>query len=58
MAATENTFKGHPTLEMRAKPEDKYGLTIGVGKARLILDHLEAIKAFAEKHKGEKKGEA
>lgn len=56
MAATENTFKGHPTLEMRAKPEDKYGLTIGMAKARLILDHLDEIKAFVANH--EKKEEA
>ena len=58
MPAKENSFKGHATLELRANEKDKFGLTIGMTKVKLILDHLEAIKAFAEKHKGEKKGEA
>jgi len=48
--AIESSFKGHPILEMKAKAEDKYGLTIGMAKARLILDHLDEIRAFVAKH--------
>ena len=54
--AIESSFKGHPILEMKAKAEDKYGLTIGMAKARLILDHLDEIRAFVAKH--EKKEDA
>lgn len=50
MPATESEFKGHPTLELRAKPDDKYGLTFGLPKAKLILDNLDAIRAFVAKH--------
>ena len=37
-------FKGHPTLTLPTG--SKYGFTFGLGKARAILDNLDAIRAF------------
>ena len=37
-------FKGHPTLTL--PNGSKYGFTFGLGKARAILDNLDAIRAF------------
>jgi len=56
MTATESTYTDkksvvHPTLELRKAPDEKYPFTFGVAKAKLILENLEAVKAFADKHK-------
>jgi len=50
----EKKFKGHPILVMRKTEADKYPFSIGMGKIRLILDNIQAIEAFAEKHSGDK----
>lgn len=41
-------FKGVPTLTLKDKPDDRFGLTFGLGKAKMILDHIEVIKKFVE----------
>jgi hypothetical protein len=46
----ETQYKGYPILELKEKAEDKYGVSFGVFKAKLILAHLEVIKQFVAKH--------
>lgn len=43
-------FKGVPTLTIKAKRDDRFGLTFGLGKAKLILDHVDVIRRFYEDH--------
>lgn len=45
----EGDYRGHRMLIMRLTPQDRFPFQIGVRKARLIVKHFEAIKAFAEK---------
>jgi len=40
-------YKGSPTITLN--PESKFSFTFGLGKAKLIVEHFEAIKAFVEK---------
>jgi len=51
-------YKGSPVITLKRGEEDKYPLTFGLGKAKLILENLEAVKAFYEANKGKagKKG--
>ena len=55
---TIGEYKGSPVITLKRDEEDKYPLTFGLGKAKLILDNLEAVKAFyeANKDKAGKKG--
>jgi len=46
----EKDGKSFPTLELKTD-DDKYGLTFGVSKARLILNNIDAIRDFVEKNK-------
>lgn len=48
--AQESEFKGKPVLALYRAEGDKYPLRFGLAKARLILAHVEAIKAFHAKH--------
>lgn len=50
-------YKGNPTLTLGV--ESKYPFTFGVHKAHMILENLEAIKAFcaANPKAGQAKGQ-
>lgn len=51
---TKGEYKGKPTLTLDA--DSKWPFTFGVNKARAIVEHIEAIKAFvAENSKPETK---
>lgn len=39
-------YKGHSLLVLNAG--DKFPFQFGLGKAKLILEHLDAIRAFVE----------
>ena len=41
---TRGTYKGSPTLSLPKK--DGYPFTFGVAKAKAILEHIDAVKAF------------
>lgn len=43
---TTGSFKGHPTISLKRSEAEKFPFTFGVGKAKLILENIEAIKAF------------
>ena len=44
MSAEIGEFKGKPTITLGA--ETKYPFSFGAAKARMILDHIEDIRAF------------
>jgi hypothetical protein len=44
-------FKGKAVISLKQKEGDKYGIAFGVSKAKLILDHVEAIKKFYDGNK-------
>lgn len=46
MAAERGEYKGKPVLILKKSDDDKFPFTFGLGKARLILDHLEEIQDF------------
>ncbi len=48
--ATESEFKGSPMLVLSQGTDDRFPFQFGLKKAKLILEHLEAIKGFVEKH--------
>lgn len=48
--AREGEYKGSPVLILSNGPEDKFPFTFGVRKARLIVDHIDDVKKFVEKH--------
>lgn len=41
-------YNGKPTITLKRTDEDKYPFTFGAGKARLIVQHFDAIKKFVE----------
>ena len=54
MSAKTSTYekdgKTFPMLQLKKTDDDKFPFQFGVGKARLILNHLDAIKSFVEKN--------
>ncbi|MBI2070657.1 MAG: hypothetical protein HYT79_08655 [Elusimicrobia bacterium] len=53
--ARESEFKGNPMIVLANGPDDKYPFQFGLRKAKMILDHVEDIKKFVEKHAGDSK---
>ena len=43
-------FKGNPVISLKNTEKDRYPFTFGVKKAQLVLEHIEDIKQFVEKH--------
>ena len=50
---SETEYKGKILLAIKYAPEDNFPFQFGVKKARLILDHIEDIRAFVRKHGGQ-----
>ncbi|MBI4211578.1 MAG: hypothetical protein HY540_02975 [Deltaproteobacteria bacterium] len=50
----ESEYKGSPVLVLKNTQEDRYPFSFGVKKAKLMLEHLEDIKQFVQKHDKEK----
>ena len=48
----ESEFKGNPMLVIKNNAEDKFPFQFGVKKAKLVLENIEGIKKFVEKHGG------
>ena len=46
----EGEYRGNAMLIIRQTAQDKFPFQFGVRKARLILEHLDDIKKFLEKH--------
>jgi len=47
----EGEYRGNPMMIIRTSPQDKFPFQFGVRKARLIVDHIDDIRTFMEKHK-------
>lgn len=48
--ASESEFKGNPMIVLKTTEEDKFPFQFGLKKAKLILENIEAIRKFVEKH--------
>ncbi len=48
MPVKTGEYKGHPTISLLKDETDMRPFTFGMGKARLILENIEAIKKFVE----------
>lgn len=46
----EGDYRGNAMLIIRQTPQDKFPFQFGVKKGRLILEHIEAIRVFIERH--------
>jgi hypothetical protein len=47
---SESEFKGNPMIVIKNDEEDKYPFQFGIKKAKLVLENIEEIKKFVEKH--------
>lgn len=41
-------YKGHATISLLKDENDKLPFTFGLTKAKLIMENLDAVKAFVE----------
>jgi hypothetical protein len=48
---TIGEFKGNLVISLKANEEDRYGVTFGLTKAKLILDNVDNIRKFYEDNK-------
>ena len=48
MSVEYSEFKGNEMICLKRGPEDKFGFSFGRTKAKLIVEHYEEIKKFAE----------
>ena len=53
MEVLRTEFKGHKMIQFKESMDDKYGLSFGLRKARIILDHIDDIKKFVEEESDE-----
>ena len=47
---TESEFKGNPMIVIKNSEDDQFPFQFGVKKAKLVLENIEAIKEFVQKH--------
>ena len=47
---TESEFKGNPMIVIKNSEDDQYPFQFGVKKAKMVLENIEEIKKFVEKH--------
>jgi len=50
MLVEESEYKGNPMLVLKQTEDDKFPFQFGIKKAKLVLENMEAIKKFVEKH--------
>ena len=50
MPIEESEYKGNAMIVLKQTEDDKFPFQFGLKKAKLILEHIEAIKKFVEKH--------
>jgi len=48
MSAERSEYKGHPMLVLKRSEDEKFPFSFGVGKAKMILDNLDEIRAFVK----------
>lgn len=47
---SESEFKGNPMIVLKNDEDDQYPFQFGVKKAKLVIENIEEIKKFVEKH--------
>ncbi|KKQ73767.1 MAG: hypothetical protein US94_C0026G0014 [Berkelbacteria bacterium GW2011_GWB1_38_5] len=47
---SESEFKGNAMIVIKNDEEDKFPFQFGVKKAKLVLENIEEIKKFVQKH--------
>lgn len=47
---SEAEFKGNAMIVLKNTEEDQYPFQFGVKKAKLVLENIDSIKKFVEKH--------
>lgn len=47
---SESEFKGNPMIVIKNSDDDQFPFQFGVKKAKLVLENIEEIKKFVEKH--------
>lgn len=47
---SESEFKGNPMIVLKNSEDDQFPFQFGVKKAKLVLESIEEIKKFVEKH--------
>jgi len=48
MVVEYSEFKGNKIITLKRSEDDKYPFSFGKGKAKMIMENLDDIKAFAE----------
>ena len=48
MVVEYGEFKGNKMITLKRSPDEKFPFSFGKGKAKMIVENYEAIKAFAE----------
>ena len=46
----ESEYNGKPLIGLYRNAEDQLGFKFGVKKAKMVIEHIDAIKAFVDKH--------
>ncbi len=47
---SESEFKGNKMIVIKNNEDDQFPFQFGVKKAKLVLENIEAIKAFVNKY--------
>lgn len=47
---SESEYKGNPMIVLKRTEDDKFPFQFGVKKAKLVLEHIEAIRKFVNNH--------
>lgn len=47
---TESEFKGNAMIVIKNSEDDQFPFQFGVKKAKMVLENIEEIKKFVEKH--------
>jgi len=50
MIVQEDEYKGKPILVLKRSEDEKYPFSFGVAKAKSIMECIDDIKAFVDKH--------
>ena len=50
---TEEEYNGNPIVVLKKEEEDKYPFKFGLRKAQLVLEHIDEINDFVDRHQSE-----
>ena len=50
---SESEFKGNPMIVIKNDEQDQFPFQFGVKKAKLVIENIEEIKKFVDKHSEE-----